>query len=345
MSVMPKVQENGGKVNAAIKFKERYFDGMTQLCTANMTRLSLRSFRLLLLSSLLSGCVASGLVPQRGNRAEKTFRVSGYVLDSVGRKPAPGVLVKSNNSGHQAHTDASGHFVLQLPHKRTNTRERLVVETLLFAGSTPVPVDTTQSVTLLLTRTAYRFAPDGCLQPTDSVHMSPVATPLLGIPGTQMAFLIRDTTVHQPRKLRAVTLRVGNNGFPREPFRVRIYRYNGSGQPPGEDLLTENIGWSLPQEGVYSVDYLPSEVMLPAEGYFIAVEYALDLRFTLNPIEPYVPIGPVLRPPCAFANTCTWVYATGKEWHRATASENCWPLYESAVHIEVEPAPSPAGKH
>jgi len=307
-------------------------------------RLSLRFLGLVLLLVLLAGCVALGSTQQRVNRAQKTVRVSGYVLDSVSHKPAHGVLVKSHYSGYQAHTDASGHFVLQLPRRRYKKRERLVVETALFTGSTPVPVDTAQSVTLLLTRTAYRFVSNGCLQRADSVHMSPFATPLLGLPGSQMAFLIRDTTARQPRKLRALTLRVGKQGFPREPFRIRIYRYNGSGQPPGEDLLTENIGWSPPQEGVYSVDYLPYEVMLPAEGFFIAVEYAFDLHFLPNPIEPYVPTGLVLRPPCAFASTCTWVSVTGKEWHRATASENCWPRYESAISAEVESAPSQPGK-
>ena len=72
---------------------------------------------LLLLQVLLTGCVTSGAWPQ-ASRPERTFRVSGYVLDSVSHKPAPGVLVKSHYSGYQAHTDASGHFVLQLPRRR-----------------------------------------------------------------------------------------------------------------------------------------------------------------------------------------------------------------------------------
>ena len=36
----------------------------------------------------------------------------------------------------------------------------------------------------------------------------------------------------------------------------------------------------------------------------------------------------------------TLEYVIGKGWHRATAAENCWPLYESALSVEVEPAPA-----
>ena len=53
----------------------------------------------------------------------------------------------------------------------------------------------------------------------------------------------------------------------------------------------------------------------------------------------YVPTGPVLHPPYVFANTRTWEN-TGKGWHRVMAAENCWPLYESAISVEVEPAPA-----
>ena len=63
-------------------------------------------------------------------------------------------------------------------------------------------------------------------------------------------------------------------------------------------------------------------------------------------MEGYVPIGPVLRPPYAFADTRTWEYVNGKGWHRITPAQNCWPRYESAISAEVEPLPpSPPAKH
>ena len=43
---------------------------------------------------------------------------------------------------------------------------------------------------------------------------------------------------------------------------------------------------------------------------------------------------------CAQPDSRTWAYVIGIGWHRATAVENCWPLYESAISVEVEPAPA-----
>ena len=62
------------------------------------------------------------------------------------------------------------------------------------------------------------------------------------------------------------------------------------------------------------------------------------LRNISYPVDDYVPIGPIMRPPCAFADIRTWEYVIGKGWHRANPAESCWPLYESALSVEVEPA-------
>lgn len=35
----------------------------------------------------------------------------------------------------------------------------------------------------------------------------------------------------------------------------------------------------------------------------------------------------------------------GKGWRRASPAENCWPLYESALSVEAEAAPTqPTGR-
>ena len=52
----------------------------------------------------------------------------------------------------------------------------------------------------------------------------------------------------------------------------------------------------------------------------------------------YIPAGPFLRPPYSLAAARTWFYEANKGWQRIPAAQTCWPLYESALSVEVEPA-------
>ena len=291
----------------------------------------------------VAGC-ASSVYRQR---PERTFRVSGYVLDSISRKSVAQVLVQSH--WHQVLTDSTGHFAF------TSTDRDEV-----YAGM-PVTVHTTyydgqrslrrgwkkanDSLTILLHRNRYRFKPYGCQQLADSARISPYAAASIeSLPGCQYAFLIRDTTIHQPRKLRAVSFRVGHNAFPREPFRIRIYRCKDYlEEPPREDLLLESIMVCPVKEGVITCDVGSYDIMVAGSGFYLALEPIIssDKFFCADSTVAYKPSGPILRPPCARADIRTWEYVIGKGWHRATAVENCWPLYESALSVEVEPALTP----
>ena len=287
-----------------------------------------------------------------GRIPEETFRVAGYVLDAVSRKPVPGVLVEEENWERvfrPARTDASGYFVLHLPVSRRKVVRQLVVQTAFYEGRAATPADTTQRVTLLLKRNASRFKPYGCQRPADSTHIPPYAAmPFQGLPGSQIAFLIRDSTARQPHKVRALTFRVGGDGLPREYMRLRIYQYSDRPEaPPGDDLLLESFLMCPVKEGVFTYDLSPYDITVSGAGFFLALEYVVgsDKFYCNDPVVGYTPTGPVLRPPCAFADIRTWEYLTGKGWYRATPAENCWPLYESAISVEVEPAPTPPAKH
>ena len=82
---------------------------------------------------------------------------------------------------------------------------------------------------------------------------------------------------------------------------------------------------------------------ISGDSFFLGLEYTVggDKFLCFDPMDNYTPTGPVLRPPCARPDIRTWEYVIGKGWQRATAVENCWPLYESALSVEVEPAPIP----
>ena len=81
-----------------------------------------------------------------------------------------------------------------------------------FSGSVLIPADTTQAVTILLKRNSYRMKPSSCQRVVDTVQMAPYdAIPIMGLPGTQYAFLIRDSLLRQPHKLKAIKYPSGNN--------------------------------------------------------------------------------------------------------------------------------------
>ena len=163
-----------------------------------------------------------------------------------------------------------------------------------------------------------------------------------------MPFWFEIPVRHQLRQLRTVSFSVGHNAFPREPFRIRIYRYKDHfEEPPGEDLLLENIIVCPVKEGVITYDISSYDIMVAGSGFYLALEPILgsDKFYCADSTVAYKPTGPVLRPPCARPDIRTWEYAIDKGWHRTTAVENCWPLYESALSVELELAPKgPAGR-
>ena len=288
-------------------------------------------------------------------RTKHAFHLRGSVLDSLTRQPVPGIRVWGQ--AEQAHkqpyasssqTDSNGHFELRMPVCHRGITGSISTYTLLYCGRAAIPTDTTQPATLMLKRNAFRFKPYGCQQPADSALIARYATSRIeGLPGSQYAFLIRDTTIHQPRKLRTITFNTGENAFPREPFVVRIYPCsNQPAAPPVWKLLSEVVS-VFPAAGTFSYNVSDYNIIVPAGGFYISVEYLAGCDScppSLTPLDDYTPTGPILRPPCARSDIRTWEYAAGKDWHRATAAENCWPLYESAISVEVEPTPTPPTK-
>jgi hypothetical protein len=314
----------------------------------------MKSARFLVVALLLSVWSISGCASLHARQQDipqlqkKPSFVAGYAIDALNQQPMAGIPIEKN--GGQTVTAKDGYFRLKYrADKRVKYRWKylgeadvLRVSSLNYAGSVTIPVDTAQRVRLLLTRNTYRFPPHGLLHAADSIHVSNCGSPWLGFPGSQRAYLIQDSSCRELHKLRAITVCVGKDGFAREPFRVRIYQYNGPEQPPGKDLLTENFIISTATEGSFTYDLAPYDINVSGKGFFLAFEYVVggDSFYTAEPIVGYYPIGPVLHPPYKFDDIRTWVYTIGKGWQRSTAAENCWPLYESALSVEVEPAPT-----
>lgn len=278
------------------------------------------------------------------SRAEKTIRVAGYVLDKASRQPVPTINVWwEGQPRRQARTDAKGHFVLYLPAHDYRKGQLINVQTLYYNGAAALPADTVHPVTvkLLLKRNIVRLKPCGC-QPPTTVESTPfyATWPAVEQIGSTYAFLIRGTPDQALHKLRAITIRTGREGFSCAPVRLHIYPYNEqSNTPPDDDLLHENILVCPASAGVFTYDVSKYDIVVPRSGFFLAIEFisGSDKVFCYDPVIRYTPTGPILRPPCARADTRTWQSIGKSAWRRATEIENCWPFYENALSVEVEP--------
>lgn len=321
-------------------------------------------FRLVLPIALhLSGCAPAATVTSfqppytqiQQARLRKITRFSGLVLDSISRKPIPSVLV---NLGYyfegfyypywyQAYTDKQGRFGFSIDDMGNLTPGYLTVNTLYFEGKTAAVDSCSKDRTILLHRNKYQLPGSSCWNQADTIHANPYSSPLVfALPGNQFAFYIENKTGRATDTLRTIGFYTGKQGFYKgEQARLRIYRAGSIGQPPGEDLLTENVMlWCIsPNEAWYTIDMKEFNILVPSEGAFVALEMitGTDGFVGCSPsIEGYTPIGTMLRPPCAFAATRLWSYNNGSRtvearWERVSASQNAWPVYENAIRLEV----------
>jgi hypothetical protein len=160
-----------------------------------------------------------------------------------------------------------------------------------------------------------------------------------GLPGSQYAFFVKNDKNKRLGNVRTVSFYIGENGFPREPFRVRLYKADGNYNAPNTDLLTENVVVSAPQGGQwYTVDLTPYNIMAPEEGFFVAMEWVVsgDKFFATNFMDNYTPYGQIMRPTFEFKESRTWNYSMGKGWSLITAANAQGLRYNAMIKAEVD---------
>ena len=160
-----------------------------------------------------------------------------------------------------------------------------------------------------------------------------------GLPGSQYAFFVKNEKNKRLGNVRTVSFYIGENGFPREPFRVRLYKADGNYNAPNTDLLTENVVVSAPQGGQwYTVDLTPYNIIAPEEGFFVAMEWVVsgDKFFATNFMDDYTPYGQIMRPTFEFKESRTWNYSMGKGWSLITAANGQGLRYNAMIKAEVD---------
>ena len=271
--------------------------------------------------------------------------IKGVIVDKDTKEPLPFTSIGLKNEQIGALSNEHGQFVVPAPTQ--NTADSLVVVALGY-GRRAVLVKrgvAVASLTIELPKRAVALSnvtvKAGKVKNLGMGSRSddPGEGMIQGLPGSQYAFFVKNEKKKKLGNVRTVSFYIGENGFPREPFRVRLYKADGNYNAPNTDLLTENVIVSAPQGGQwYTVDLTPYNIVAPEEGFFVAMEWVVsgDKFFTTNFMDDYTPYGQIMRPTYEFKESRTWNYTMGKGWSLITASNGQGLRYNAMIRAEVD---------
>jgi hypothetical protein len=271
-------------------------------------------------------------------------RITGRVVDAKTKDPVPFASISIREEGTGALTNEYGYF--QLAGLEKTSQDSLIVMTLGYdhsavlikRGSTEDLIIELKKRVVVLDNVVVKGGKLKNLE-LGSKSNSPGEGMIQGLPGSQYAFFVKNDKKKRLGNVRTVSFYIGENGFPREPFRVRIYKADGNYNAPNTDLLTENVVVSAPQGGQwYTVDLTPYNIMAPEEGFFVAMEWVVsgDKFFATNFMDDYTPYGQIMRPTFEFKESRTWNYSMGKGWSLITASNGQGLRYNAMIKAEVD---------
>ena len=271
-------------------------------------------------------------------------RITGRVVDAQSQDPIPFASIGLRNEGTGALTNEYGYF--QLAGLEKTTKDSLIVMTLGYERAA-ILIKRGQTEDLILSLKKRVVALGNVDVKTGKIKnlglgsqaSSPGAGMIQGLPGSQYAFFVKNEKQKKLGNVRTVSFYIGENGFPREPFRVRLYKADGNYSAPNTDLLTDNVVVSAPGGGQwYTVDMSTYNVKAPEEGFFVAMEWIVggDKFYTTNFMDNYTPYGQIMRPTFEFKESRTWSYTIGKGWNLLTLANGQGRRYNAMIKAEVD---------
>lgn len=272
--------------------------------------------------------------------------ISGRIIDKTTKEPLPFTSFSLKDEQTGALSNEFG--VFQLPAPTKNETDSLIVMALGYEHLA-ILVRKGQTLDKMVLEVARRAV---ALQNVvvkggkvknlglGATSSKPGEGLLQGQPGSQCAFFVKNDKNKRLGNIRSVSFYIGENGFPREPFRVRLYKADGNYNAPNTDILTDNVVVSAAKGGQwYTVDLTPYNVVAPEEGFFVAMEWIVsgDKFFNTNFMDDnYTPYGQIMRPTFEFKESRTWNFSIGKGWNLLTLSNGEGQHYNAMIRAEVD---------
>ena len=308
----------------------------------------MKSARFLVVALLLSVWCIAGCASAHRQGPARTFRVAGYVLDSVSRQPVAGVFVKTSEQENyfgMPRTDERGYFVLDLLPESRAKATRVMVNTLLYEGWAPLPAIVGAEVVLLLHRNKQHRPIAECAGSGDSLRMAPYASRATLGPGYELAFRLQNASALATDTVRTILLNAKQLNFDQKWgwYRLRAYLLNGAGQGPGTDVLTDNVridlspvyASAISKAGYCAFDMRKYHIVVPPGGIYIAFQGIVAEGYPIHffPTEQYVPTGQLLHLPCPAKSSDVWLYV--RSWESLPAAQIPFPLYYQGIQVEL----------
>lgn len=296
-----------------------------------------------MLKKLFFLLLSAGLLP--GVAWAQQGRITGRVVNQSTKDPVAFASISLRDEGTGALTNEYGYFQLAMPERTLD--DSVIVMALGFrrtalrvkrgANMEDLIIDLPrQDVKLAgVTVQASKMKPAVLGAHTSAPGMGM----LQGMPGYQYAALMKNDKQRKLGYVRSVSFYIGENGFPREPFRVRIYRADGNYNAPNSDLLLDNVVVSAARGGEwFSVDLSSYNIPAPDEGFYVAMEWIVsgDKFYTTNFMDNYTPYGQIMRPTFEFKESRTWSYTIGKGWNLLTLANSSGRRYNAMIKAEVD---------
>ena len=299
-----------------------------------------------MLKRLLYFALFAWFAPQAAHAQTTAPLLSGRIIDKATKEPLPFTSLSLRNEQTGALSNEFG--VFQLPGPVKSDTDSLIVMALGYEHlAIAVPRGKAQANMVIEVARRAIALKDVLVKGGKIKNLGlgantnrPGDGMLQGQPGSQCAFFVKNDKNKRLGNIRSVSFYIGENGFPREPFRVRLYKADGNYNAPNTDILTDNVVVSAPKGGQwYTIDLTPYNVVAPEEGFFVAMEWIVsgDKFFNTNFMDDsYTPYGQIMRPTFEFKESRTWNYTIGRGWTQLTMANGEGQRYNAMIKAEVD---------
>ena len=266
--------------------------------------------------------------------------LKGRVLDSKTGLPVPYSSLSLRTEHDWTLANAKGHFKLAAP--KISATDTLLVECpgylthAVVLRNRTLP-DTTLTLEKIVTTPKVQpiNVTPATIQRIGALAKKPGEGMIQGLMGSQYA-LFMEPSLKQFGSIRSIAFFIGENGFPKESFRIRIYRADGPNHSPGTDLLTENLIVAAPSGAQwFTVDISKYFFEVPRDGFFVAMEWIVIME-PVSFEDSYKPAGQVLRPTFEFKDSRTWSFTVGKGWQLLTLKNQQSKTFNAMIRAEIE---------